>query len=85
MPGRNGTGPFGEGPMTGRGNGPCGGGQRGFAGRGFRRGGMGRGNRGYGYWEQEATDEKNFLESIIGGLTRQLEYYRKRRNDLDES
>jgi predicted Fe-S protein YdhL (DUF1289 family) len=32
MPGRDGTGPFGEGPLTGRGMGPCG---RGLA---FRRG-----------------------------------------------
>lgn len=36
MPGRDGTGPFGQGPMTGRCLGPCG--------RGFRRGhGFGRG------------------------------------------
>lgn len=40
MPWRDGTGPFGEGPLTGRGLGPCGRGmgwKRGF-GRGFGRG-----------------------------------------------
>lgn len=49
MPGFDRTGPRGEGPMTGRGLGPCG------RGRGFRRGfgrGFGRGRgfrRGYAY------------------------------------
>ena len=38
MPAQDGTGPLGQGPLTGRGMGPCG---RGF-GRGFRRG-FGRG------------------------------------------
>ncbi|KYK24450.1 hypothetical protein AYK26_06710 [Euryarchaeota archaeon SM23-78] len=46
MPGRDGSGPLGEGPLTGRGLGPCGRGLargRGF-GRGFGRGlGLGRG------------------------------------------
>ena len=43
MPGRDGTGPYGEGPLTGRGLGPCG---RGLA---FR-GGLGRGfGRGFGF------------------------------------
>ena len=54
MPGFDGTGPQGRGPMTGRGLGPCGSGRafrRGFGrgfGRGFRRGvgrGFGRGFR----------------------------------------
>ncbi len=85
MPGRDGSGPFGEGPMTGRGAGFCGDGRRSFGGRGNRRFGMGRRARGYGYWEPEAGDEKSFIESMISGLTRQLDYYRKRRNDLDES
>jgi len=47
MPLRDGTGPYGEGPLTGRGLGPCG---RGLA---FRRGtGFGRGlglGRGFGF------------------------------------
>ncbi len=42
MPARDSTGPFGQGPMSGRGLGPCG---RGLAfGRGFGRG------LGYRYW-----------------------------------
>ena len=40
MPAQNGTGPNGQGPMTGRGLGPCGGGMRRGFGRGF---GMGLG------------------------------------------
>lgn len=42
MPWRDGTGPFGEGPLTGRGLGPCG---RGF---GWRRRFGWRGGRGWG-------------------------------------
>ncbi|HRX15030.1 MAG TPA: DUF5320 domain-containing protein [Spirochaetota bacterium] len=46
MPGFNGTGPFGNGPMTGRGLGPCGQGRA--AGYGYGRG-MGFGRRGAGF------------------------------------
>ena len=38
MPAQDGTGPNGQGPMTGRGLGPCGGGVRRGFGRGFGRG-----------------------------------------------
>ena len=38
MPAQDGTGPNGQGPMTGRGLGPCGGGMRRGFGRGFGRG-----------------------------------------------
>ncbi len=58
MPGRDGTGPLGVGPMTGRAMGNCAGAAglgyanpvpgRSFSGRGFGRGGGGRGCR-YGY------------------------------------
>jgi len=44
MPGGDGSGPMGQGPMTGGGFGPCGGG----AGYGARGGGYGRGGGGYG-------------------------------------
>jgi len=37
MPGQDGTGPLGQGAMTGRGLGPCGGGMRRGFGRGFGR------------------------------------------------
>ena len=53
MPGRNGTGPMGQGAMTGRGLGYCAGGNTAFYGRGAGCGfgrGMGRGiNAGYGF------------------------------------
>lgn len=54
MPGRDGTGPTGQGAMTGGGFGPCGSGRgasRGFFGRGSGRGmGMGGGGRGFRHW-----------------------------------
>lgn len=56
MPGRDGTGPMGEGSMTGGGFGPCGSGRgtgRGSFGRGGGRGmgmGMGGGGRGSRHW-----------------------------------
>lgn len=48
MPYKNGTGPYGQGPMTGRGMGPCARGMRSMHNRGMGRGygfrrGMGRG------------------------------------------
>ncbi len=56
MPGLDRTGPFGMGPMTGRGFG--------FCGRGIRRG-MGRGfayRRGFGFTEMTKEEEKKLLE-----------------------
>lgn len=85
MPGRNGTGPQGYGPMTGRGCGPCGSGMayRGhFHGRhkGAR---FGRGFGGAGYYmpanlsaeeQKELLNErKAFLESELGDLQKQLD------------
>lgn len=76
MPGQNGTGPMGMGPMTGRGMGPCGGG---FAyGRG-RRGDRGFGwRRFWGYYptampsaEEEAkilAEDANLLEEELKGI-----------------
>ena len=73
MPARNGTGPMGQGPMTGWGRGPCGrgamGGGRFFRGRGcfgwgMRMGmGMGRG----GVWAEQYTeaDEQAMLEQEL--------------------
>mgnify|MGYP001767506792 CR=1 FL=1 len=49
MPRKDGTGPTGAGPMTGRGAGPCGGGAAGGGlGRGFGRGRGGGFGRGFG-------------------------------------
>lgn len=62
MPGLDGTGPFGQGAMTGRGLGPCDYGmRRGFLGRGYGRGlgrrfGFGRGF-GFGYAQRTAFTE----------------------------
>ncbi|MBI9094413.1 MAG: DUF5320 domain-containing protein [Sphaerochaeta sp.] len=48
MPYRDGSGPMGQGPMTGRGMGPCAGGARLMGGRGMGRGFGGRRGMGYG-------------------------------------
>ena len=63
MPGQDRTGPLGQGPMTGRGLGLCGGGmRRGFCGRGFGRG------MGFRYARPTTlteADEKKILESEL--------------------
>ena len=77
MPGQDRTGPSGEGPMTGRGLGPCG---RGLArGRGFGRG-FGRGlgyGRGLGFgWrepiELSKEEEKKILEAHKNEIEKRL-------------
>lgn len=67
MPGGNGTGPLGRGPLTGRGLGPCG---RGYFSyrrpRLGRRRGYGRGLGYYDYYEPYPVDEntdRSFLEN----------------------
>ena len=66
MPGMNGTGPYGTGPL-GRGMGPCGGGGMGRrSGRGFGR------NRGRG-WAFEPVEEKTTLEREKSWLEAQLQ------------
>lgn len=73
MPARNGTGPMGQGPMTGWGRGPCGrgamGGGRFFRGRGcFGRGmGMRMGTGGGGVWAEPMSevDEQALLEQEL--------------------
>ena len=58
MPRRDGTGPGGKGPGTGRGLGPCGGGQKGQSGqRGGRGGGGGRGQGGKGTGRRGAQSQ----------------------------
>lgn len=74
MPFRDGTGPFGEGPGTGRGRGMCAGGRRGFGqGRGLgRRGGRGRGLN----QQREASarpDQKAVLEEQASRLKSQID------------
>ncbi|MBN2202828.1 MAG: DUF5320 domain-containing protein [Candidatus Aenigmarchaeota archaeon] len=59
MPFRDGTGPEGRGPLTGRGLGPCG---RGFA----RGGGFGRGMgfRRSGYWDYRRPTKEEEIEML---------------------
>ena len=64
MPAFDGTGPQGQGPMTGRGFGPCGRGNRFGMGMGFGRGrGYGRGLGRYFGWNSPQTKEEK-VESI---------------------
>lgn len=71
MPGFNGTGPRGQGPMTGRGLGNCGPGYRRF-GRGFGRG-LGFG-WGWNYpYQPTVKEEKEMLEEEIEEMKARLE------------
>ena len=74
MPNFNGTGPSGQGTMTGRGMGPCGRGRRGSFGRMGLGGGFG--HRG-GYGRQAA-----FAGAVSDGDT--LEFFRRRAEILEE-
>jgi len=78
MPGGDGTGPMGTGPMTGRGAGYCAGyAMPGFAsrgpGRGFRGGGRGRGRRNWFYatgvpgWQRAAWGWPSFGFGGVAG------------------
>lgn len=82
MPGMDGTGPLGTGPI-GRGLGPCGGG---FAGRGWGRG-FSRG--GFGWWPGQyaapMTNEKEMLEQQRTWLDNQLNTINQRLKDLEEN
>ncbi len=77
MPNRDGTGPMGQGPLTGRGMGPCRG--------GFRRGiGLGRGfgiGRGLGlrqYAEPTKEEEKAYLEAELKSAEEDIKEIKKR-------
>ena len=78
MPFRDGTGPQGQGPMTGRGFGPCGGGMS------FGRGrGMGREFR---FWSRPLTkdEEKQDLQSYKKNLEDELEQVKAEQKKLEE-
>ncbi len=96
MPRGDGTGPLGQGPMTGRGLGNCAGNDRagGFGrgyGYGFGRGfGAGRGfGRGWGFGfgagnrPVDKETEKSWLENAIAGLKSQLQSLENRRKDIE--
>lgn len=83
MPNRDQTGPAGQGPLTGRGFGPCGGGRglgRGFGcGRGFGRG-LGR----YFGWNEPRTKEEQ-AEALVDyrkALEEELEDVKKQEEGL---
>ncbi len=86
MPGRNGQGPLGQGPMTGRGQGPC----CGYAARGAGYGQAmgrraGRGCYGFGYNRPvtlTADDQKNILMDRKAFLEQELEDLQKSINEL---
>ncbi|HNP74981.1 MAG TPA: DUF5320 domain-containing protein [bacterium] len=77
MPGFNGTGPMGQGPMTGQGLGPCGRGMawgrgRGWGGRFFY--GQGQ-NRAYGV--EELENEKKLLSEEMQSIDQQIASLKK--------
>lgn len=81
MPNRDKTGPMGQGPLTGRGFGPCGSGLgRGFGGgRGFGRG-LGR----FFGWNQPQTEaeQKQALVDYRKALEEELEDVKKEEDSL---
>jgi hypothetical protein len=81
MPGQDGTGPMGLGPLTGRGLGPCGYGmQRGF-GRGFGRGYR----RGFGFRSQlnpTKEEEKKILEAELKEIDLEKQDIEKRLKEI---
>ena len=81
MPAQNGSGPFGMGPKTGRGFGPCG------LGLGWRkRFGMGRGmGRYFGWsWPQTKDDQKKALVDYRKALEEELEDVKKEEDNLSK-
>jgi len=84
MPGQDRTGPLGQGPLTGRGLGPCGAGLR----QGFRRGfgmGLGRGfSRGFGMQPIEFTkeQEKKVLEAELAEIEAEKKEIEKQLKNL---
>lgn len=89
MPGGNGTGPMGMGPMTGRGAGPC----AGFAtaapirgrGMGCRQGFLGRGRQnrnGAPFQAPIMENAKTALKNQADALRAELEVVEKRLNEM---
>ena len=81
MPGQDGTGPQGQGPMTGRGLGPCGRGLRRGFGRGFGRG------LGWRCWGTAPVtlskeDEKKILEAELKEIEAEKQEVEKRLKEL---
>ncbi|ADE56168.1 DUF5320 domain-containing protein [Aminobacterium colombiense] len=95
MPGYDGSGPRGQGPMTGRGFGYCrfgGYGYRRFPRRGRRFFGFGRGMGGWGApvypgwgYEPSIEEERNVLQEELSVLEEEMENMRKRLAELEEN
>lgn len=85
MPGQDKTGPNGQGPMTGRGLGPCGIGMRRGFGRGYGRGIGWRCLGRYPYTEPinlSKTDEKKILEAELKEIDFEKQEIEKRLKEL---
>ena len=78
MPAQDGTGPLGEGPLTGRGLGPCGRGMRRGFGKGFRRG-FCRPKYIAGFSEK---DEKKILEAELEEIDLEKKEIEKRLKEI---
>ena len=77
MPGQDGTGPLGLGPLTGRGLGPCGCGMRRGFGRGY--------GRGFGFRRQVTLtkgEEKKILEAELKELNLDKQEIEKRLKEM---
>ncbi len=75
MPGRNGTGPFGEGPATGRGMGPCSdqSTQRPFGfGSRTRRGGAGHQGQGFRQMNRQNQFDRNQSSNDVSQLKQRI-------------
>jgi len=81
MPNRDGTGPEGQGPLTGRGLGPCGLGLRRGFGRGFARG------FGWRYAEPitlTKEEQKKILEAELKDIEAEKQEIEKRLKEFEE-
>jgi len=77
MPGQDGTGPLGRGPLTGRGLGPCGCGMRRGFGRGY--------GRGFGFRRQVTLtkeEEKKILEAELKEIDLEKQEIDKRLKEM---
>jgi len=77
MPGQDGTGPLGLGPLTGRGLGPCGCGMRRGFGRGY--------GRGFGFRRQVTLtkeEEKKILEAELKEIDLEKQEIEKRIKEM---
>ena len=77
MPGQDGTGPSGLGPLTGRGLGPCGCGMRKGFGRGY--------GRGFGFRRQVTLtkeEEKKILEAELKEIDLEKQEIEKRLKEI---